>query len=79
MKVSTTATARARSLATPNLTVEEGYAEAFPDVNGSAKLVVDGLLPGTRYHDAVVTGGVVDHASRAYGQPADCPGGRWWT
>lgn len=61
VKLANTSTARLRVSPDPGLTTDIAYsAPASPDVNGIAKLVIDGLVPGTQYHYAVEMDGFVD-------------------
>jgi alkaline phosphatase D len=61
VKLTNTVAARLRVSPYPDLTTNVAYSPAAPpDVNGIAKLVIDGLQPGTQYHYAVEMDGSVD-------------------
>ena len=61
VKLANATAARLRVSSDPGLTTGVVHgATSSPDVNGMAKLVVDGLSPGTPYHYAVEMDGVVD-------------------
>ena len=64
VKLAHTSTARVVVSTDPGLATDLVHGEAAsPDGNGMAKLVVDGLAPGTRYFYAVETDGVLDTTS----------------
>jgi phosphodiesterase/alkaline phosphatase D-like protein len=61
VKVANASTARLAVSSDPALATDVRYsAAAAPDGDGIAKLVIDGLVPGTQYHYAVELDGVAD-------------------
>ncbi len=61
VKLANASAARLKVAPDPGLTTGILYsATASPDVNGMAKLVIDGLVPGVRYYYGVEVDGVVD-------------------